>query len=108
MERGHPLFAALLALASGAGSMQERLRQAYAAGLASLFNTAPIPDAVRHEVLEFKAQFWHALERVPAMRDQIDAALLRLDNATAQQLAQQVVYLYRVWAVANQSNNPKT
>lgn len=104
MERGHPLFAALLALASGAGTMQERLRAAYDAGLAPLFNSAHIPKPVRQEVLELKAQFWRALERVSAMPEHVDAALLRLDNATAQQLAQQVVYLYRVWAVSSESN----
>lgn len=108
MERGNPLFPALLALASGAGSMQERLRQAYDAGLAPLFSTAQIPEPVRQEVLELKAQFWRALEHVPAMRDQMDTALLRLDNATAQQLAQQVVYLYRVWAASGESNNTET
>lgn len=108
MERGHPLFSALLALATGAGSMQERLRQAYDAGLAALFATAQLPEAVRHEVLELKAQFGHAAEGVPAMRDQMGNALLRLDNATAQQLAQQVVYLYRLWMASNESRDKKT
>lgn len=102
-ECGNALFAAVVALASSPRTMQERLAQAYDAGLAALLRVAEPPETIRQELMELKAQFGRMVPGAPAMAEDIRAALLRIDGPTAQRLAQRVVYLYREWASGRQA-----
>lgn len=90
------LFSAVLILASGTGTIQERLAQAYEAGLHNLLGEADLPQAIKNDLQALALQIQSLLlgssrhQPLHAVRD----AFLRADHRTAAEIARRIVATY--------------
>lgn len=90
------LFSAVLILASGTGTIQERLAQAYEAGLHNLLAEPDLPQSIKNDVHTLASQIQTLLlgnarqQPVHAMRD----AILRIDHRAAAEIARRIVATY--------------
>lgn len=90
------LFSAVLILASGTGSIQERLAQAYEAGLHNLLGEPDLPQSIRGDLQLLATQIQSLLlgnarhQPLHAVRD----AILRSDHRAAAEIARRIVATY--------------
>jgi len=90
------LFSAVLILASGTGSIQERLAQAYEAGLHNLLAEPDLPPSIKSDLQLLSGQIQSLLlgntrhQPLHAVRE----AILRSDHRTAAEIARRIVSTY--------------
>jgi len=90
------LFSSVLVLASGTGTIQERLAQAYDAGMHNLLAESDLPHPIKTDLQALASQIQSLLlgstrqHPLHAMRD----AILRVDPRTAAEIARRIVATY--------------